>query len=613
MPANSEFNYQPFLKKAYLDPIRTVTVIDDEYPTLDELLEKGKEDFRDDDLKRLKEIIQVSRRPEYNWLLDVYNGQTPENISENVASRLFHSDLLILDYHLDGEDSGHCEKTLKIIRELADNRHFNIVAVHTKGYQTGAGSVDEVFTDIIISLQQKPRFLKMKQDDVDTVENVLDEWELDFEDIRKQLLNSMSVKELLFLAHQYNGNVLRHDLQNRRLEHFQQLVNDMPQELKIEYNLLVKWLYNEKLKPFDDLFAAKTYKHFDWGEQDGLNWIKTEDLFLTVFGKKQTPVAEIPEKLLQVLQQWNPHPHKLILTKLRNEVETNGIAVFSDILDKKHLQAAWLKELIKEDISDADVKTRSWSVINKLWEEFLGEVKSDMNEFAFELVSEIRTLEEPLKAFVDEETLADDYEQLAVANSFACSKKVTAHHLITGHVLKKNNEYLLCLSPICDLVPGQKSESSLVPITLVKMHDAREALRRTRETAIKEWALPNVPSLNDQDIKNKIMSYATQNNLIFIRPDNGNGEVKVLSFTVGLDGKSAPKAQEYHVEDQGQFDQTDRSVKLHHAKPGKTSSELETKVENAEVVAELRYEYALNLLQRLGFSRSRVGLDFVRN
>ena len=31
----------------------------------------------------------------------------------------------------------------------------------------------------------------------------------------------------------------------------------------------------------------------------------------------------------------------------------------------------------------------------------------------------------------------------------------------------------------------------------------------------------------------------------------------------------------------------------------------------AKIVAELRYEYALNLLGRLGVSKSRVGLDFI--
>ncbi|GCU98916.1 hypothetical protein [Escherichia coli] len=35
---NSTFDYKPHLKSAYIDPIKTVTVIKEEYPTIDELI-----------------------------------------------------------------------------------------------------------------------------------------------------------------------------------------------------------------------------------------------------------------------------------------------------------------------------------------------------------------------------------------------------------------------------------------------------------------------------------------------------------------------------------------------------------------------------------------------
>ena len=69
---SANFDYTPFLKQSYIDPIRTVTVIDDEYPTLEELVILGNEDFADDDLDRLYDIIEISRKKEFNWLLDVY-------------------------------------------------------------------------------------------------------------------------------------------------------------------------------------------------------------------------------------------------------------------------------------------------------------------------------------------------------------------------------------------------------------------------------------------------------------------------------------------------------------------------------------------------------------
>ncbi|WP_137475109.1 hypothetical protein [Escherichia coli] len=53
----------------------------------------------------------------------------------------------------------------------------------------------------------------------------------------------------------------------------------------------------------------------------------------------------------------------------------------------------------------------------------------------------------------------------------------------------------------------------------------------------------------------------------------------------------------------------DKIIALKYAKP--TENELNLISVEAKIVAELRYEYALNLLGRLGVSKSRVGLDFI--
>lgn len=65
--------------------------------------------------------------------------------------------------------------------------------------------------------------------------------------------------------------------------------------------------------------------------------IKTEDLFITVLGKKDTPISDIPNQLLEALSNSKPHPHKLILSKLRSEIESNGSYAASNIINKKIL------------------------------------------------------------------------------------------------------------------------------------------------------------------------------------------------------------------------------------------------------------------------------------
>lgn len=612
MLTNSNFDYKPHLKKAYIDPIRTVTVIDDEYPTLDDLISIETPAFNTDNIARLRDIVKISRSETYNWLLDVYNGQE-KNIKDGIVSnRLHHSDLLILDYHLDGEDSGYCKKSIDIIKNLSNNRHFNIVAVHTKGYTGEKGTVQDVLVDIIVSLQKKPDFYNIPKKDITKLNNIIDNWEIEDDGVSSSIIDSISTIDLLFLINTYKGILNNENFQHPYLQNLNDIFENKPQVIKLTRAMLLKWLANKKLETYNDLFASEDFKHFDWGIEGRNNWIRTEDLFLTVLGKKDTPISEIPSQLLDAMAGSKPHPHKLILSKLRHEIESNGSYAASNILNKKFLQAAWLKELLKDSNTHTEIKTSAWQAVSKLWEELAYEIKDSLDCFTIELVRSIKYLDSPLDYFIEKETLDNETYQAIHANCFSCSKKVSTHHLVTGHVLKFKENYWLCLTPMCDLVPGQKdNSSSLISVTLVKMYDAHLALMNSRENMQKSLKLPEIPPLTkEQRIKN-ILEYSTQNNLLFIRPDIANEEIKILSFTVGLDGKANPTAKDYYVENQGIFEGDSNKIKIKHAVPGTSGNEMEIDEFEAEVVAELRYEYALNLLSKLGVSKSRIGLDFI--
>ncbi len=622
---NGNFDYKPFLQEAYIDPIRTVTVIDDEYPTLEHLIAEGRSGFKEKDIERLTGIINVSRGDKFNWLLDVYDGKEESLEIDNVSRRLHHSDLLILDYHLDGEDDGLCQKSLNIIKYLADNRHFNIVAVHTKGYTGEKGNVNDVFCDIVASLQAKPNQAHLHDKPREMVEEAIDDWLDENANIRQELLDSISKIDLLYLVHKHSGSLFSGDLEHQKLEAFKNLYEQKPDDVQLRKDLLIKWLVSEKYKELDLITPEETAKHFDWSVNGDINWIKTEDLFLTVVGKKLTQVEEIPNKLLIAMECWRPHPHKLILSKLRNDVENKGISASSNILNKKHLQAAWLKELLQSK-TDYESKTAAWSTVSKLWEELATEIKGDLGDFTIRLLVALNAMEPDkdklLNYFVPEGDENNELEQVKHANCFSCSRKVSTHHIITGHILKINDSYLLCLTPICDLVPDQKDNNQagspqdikpLMPVTLVQMYDANEALKSTRQSMWGRLNQPGeLPELDESEMLNEIISYSTQNNLLFIKPNGPESDIKILSFTVGLDGKANPKAKQYYVENQGIFS-NDGLVKLHISEPCSEGVTLTVKPQEGVVVAELRYEYALNLLSRLGFAKSRVGLDFISN
>ncbi|WP_314140605.1 response regulator receiver domain [Buttiauxella noackiae] len=606
MPNNSTFDYKPHLKSAYIDPIRTVTVIDDEYPTIDDLILSSKDDFSQENIYRLKEIIDISRSEEYNWLLDVYNGKEQKVREGTVSNRLHHSDLLILDYHLDGEDSGYCKKSIDIIKNLSENRHFNIVAVHTKGYDGQKGSVNEVLIDIITSLQERPSISVLNDKLKSNIDNALDDWEIDEPGVRDELIDSISTIDLLLLIKQFNSDLCSGNFRHENLDVFYDIYGRKPDSIKIPKPLVLKWIISEKLDKYANQFNDKTSKFFDWGINDNCNWIKTEDLFITVLGKKDTPISEIPSQLLEALSNSKPHPHKLILSKLRSEIESNGSFAASNILNKKFLQAAWLKELLENEDEHA-IKTAAWQAVTKLWEELAYEIKFNLDEFTINLVRDLKKISSPLDYFIEKSTLDDELEQIKHANCFSCSKKITAHHLVTGHILEFNKNHWLCLTPMCDLVPGQKNGNNLLPVTLVKMYDAKVALNNTRENMQKELKLESLPIINDDEATRQILNYSTQNNLLFIQPEL-DSKIHILSFTVGLDGKANPKVMDCYVEKQGIFSE-EKKVILKYAEP--TDNEMNVTSVEAKIIAELRYEYALNLLGRLGVSKSRVGLDFI--
>jgi len=177
----AEKGYREFVREVFIDPIRAVTVIDDEFPTLDGLLaEKLNDEPRDVEIEnckrvgsgkflnglrglvltpsprpspagrgpgrggqrkvyashlkihhyqRVQGILEFCRSQPRNWLVDIHDGGRQVEEIE-VAEHLSQSDLLVLDYQLDKKDKSG-DRAIEILRKLAENDHFNLVVVYT--------------------------------------------------------------------------------------------------------------------------------------------------------------------------------------------------------------------------------------------------------------------------------------------------------------------------------------------------------------------------------------------------------------------------------------------------------------------------------------------------
>ena len=177
-------------------------------------------------------------------------------------------------------------------------------------------------------------------------------------------------------------------------------------------------------------------------------------------------------------------------------------------------------------------------------------------------------------------------------NRYICSKAIEGHHLSTGHVFKfesgKGPEYWLCLSPACDLEPGQgadkgwkKQLGDWMPFKAVRLY-------------------PTMPL--------EALNESTRGYHIFLQIESS---VEAFGFSTSATLKgSVPtlRWEQFFGKDGGNFSS---SIEMEIARVGWVKgTDLGLSSKNARIVGQLRYEYAINLLQRLGSHLSRVGLDF---
>ena len=170
-------------------------------------------------------------------------------------------------------------------------------------------------------------------------------------------------------------------------------------------------------------------------------------------------------------------------------------------------------------------------------------------------------------------------------NALVCSKKPEGWHLTTGHVFVMCEKYWLCLSPACDLEP--KNESGW------------------RTIAFGEW-LPFMAIELHRANNNTALKHAQRNSYVFLKVE---GQVESYCFSESPKDGASPRWHVLYAKDGGRLGGSDAELSVLRIESNET--ELVGKTHTARVVNQLRYEYALNLLQQLGVSQIRVGLDFV--
>ncbi len=575
-------SYRDFLEEVFIEPIRTAVVVDDEFPTLDQFLLDPIAAAKKPHAERAKDIINFcrARRP-YPWIVDIHDGQNITIQKEGESATHFdHTDLLVLDYNLRGEQHGG-DLAIDLLKRLASNDHFNLVIIYTNS------DVSSTLREIALSLCSRVRaesFLSSNPDP--RVEEIFQGWVEEGDEIVKKLMDS--VDSLAFIKAIYMDPLAYKKC--FLLEEFRAF-RSLLDTKKLDYSpqamlrVVFKMKRDEYLSDMSSLSYGDVQLNEVSGEGDkaGINWLRADSLFLTIIKKSEVFPEQFSDRLISAIASWDPSPHRLIVTKMRSEISKRGVMVEKEVLQNPYLQAAWLNELF--EVNAAELRTNVRRNVVKHWDSLGGRVEPAVTAFAEKLSGYLADNKISLERFHNLEYSKSELMALYV-NHHVCSKKVEGHHLFTGHIFKVEAELWVCLTPACDLEPGR---------------NVGKGINKNLGTW-KPFKAARIEPLKDLKAA---LENATRGHHLFLSLDGSEPK----AFSLSPETEPTLKWQQFYAANQGFFETGTNNIKLMISQD--VEGELKFEPKDAEVVAQLRYEYALHLLHRLGSHLSRVGLDFV--
>lgn len=607
-------HYSQFVHAAFIDPIRSVLIVDDDYPTVDEILLGRKEELAGKEFKPAKAwfeapdevqaVVQQFRGQNKPYLLDIHDAQNlsrPEELEG--AKRLHQSDLLILDHELDKSKSGDGSLSLSIVRQLMVNPHYNLVVVHSND------KPEVLFPNFVLGLSQScvPELTEKQRTILD---EGLESAERDEDDVAGVDLEQ-ELSELIGIA-QYIDFV-RCQMTVKKVTRKEQPYTEVAsllERFQIDERFWVI-IVREFLARFE--VAAKEAKQMSPVDCGNLvlssgekKWIRTDRAFITFVEKNHD--VELLKALEEALLDWYPSPSRVFLSKLLSTLDDNGVRVQDTALKQKNALALWYKKQL--EATDEELKTIIGETVRLHSEELVQVVSPEIIEFAKTLVQADRDSLNVDQPFADEtkeqkkKREGDNEKKICAAvqkrypsvdlnkpesmkraffehNVTVCSQPVRGWHLQTGHIFKLGIEYWVCLSPACDTVPSQISEGQV--------------------TVIGDRLRFNAVQLHQKG--QKTPSDISDGRHLFL---NLSGEIEVFSFTEGE--KTAPMWASLYAENRGKLGD-EMTITVSRVEKTKTG-ELHTKSYESKIAAHLRYEYALNLIDKLSSNFTRVGLGF---
>jgi hypothetical protein len=590
-------SYEALVAEAFLDPIRSVLIVDDDYPTLHEILLPESERARDYSEKswhkssrnraKVRRVIDQFRRPGAPFMLDIHDGRSPsEETDEQQVGILQQTDLLILDYILDRSKEDDGTASIRIAREALRNKHFNLILVHTNE------DLDDIFGNFVLGLLA-PCF------ETETAENVDEPLATFLDEHEAALLNSIDTEQYLAARHLYQRRSTA--ALNAALQRGAGPLGTVKTILEAGKLTRGAWLRALRygLEAFEvsreDSFADEDLEVLDWRDE-GIKFIRAARGFIcfTKKSKEKKNETDLLNAVREALVAWNPLPSRLLLTKLRAEMNERGIEVQDDALGEQDVGAMWYLRLLQQE--EPGLQALISRTVRHHSEQLLDQLLPQVNDFASricEIDAKIDAHDAVKKRFSLDLNNPDILLRAQAGhNAFIGSKPSTNAHVDLGHILLVDGTYWMCATPACDMVPGQDRGSPPDRIPKLKRFTALKLLERKEKRV-----------LEDAHIGGQIFAN--------LQTEHG---VERKAFAVAESYGSSPTSITMYVENDGYFsDGEPPQCRVVHvsAREDANGSVVPVLVEHAAIACGmLRYEYALEIQSRYVVSQGRIGLEF---
>lgn len=623
-------SFEDLVSEAFIAPLRSVLIVDDQYPTWEEIFNSKLDtnarsevvEAKSSNKKWSKEtttakevfhLVKDFRRKNPGLIIDIHDGVSTEadektagsETPDQLASHLHQSDLLILDYNLEGSEAGTGgDLARQILNSVLSNQHFNLVVVHT------SEELEDVFNESVLSLMRSctSRFDQNTLESIAAIGNKLEEDLPDFSfDKALGCFDMAMYIRLRSTGEDCCSKVLREYMPGKgAFKALSDVAGDIELKGGDKKNFFF-WALSQYEKSIEQSFCSQEPpKNLSWKNEGAHKWLRTSRGFVCFVNKGP---ENLLEDLLASLVDWKPSPSRLISAKYRDEMSRMGADVEDEALRQKFAHAKFY-DVIKWPTDSESLNEEQINGLRHLrLREHVGR-QSEMLSFLIE--DEVAKFGSKVHQCdvntggnfashygVDLSNVDQKREAAASYNRHVCclpSKQVSdgtdlVEQLDSGHIFQLNGAWWVCATPACDLQLGQTKiafsggeNSSLRPFTALQLHKITD-LRKLKASHINSGTYCFIEE------GEKVIGLGAKD------PDKDQDEPASSKVTW-----RSMIAKNAGVITNGQLCILD--LKLN-------GDQITSKEESATIHAKLRYEYALNFIQRVGGSVSRIGLGYV--